>query len=77
MKLNNKDRRKLRSMVEEKLSDIKDNSEKIKFDNELLEQLIFDEMTVSLLDEPSVFKYPVWTGKILQRKNTSTLLARK
>lgn len=73
MKLNNKDRRKLRSMVEEKLSDIKDNSEKIKFDSELLEQLIFDEMTVSLSNKPSVFKYPVWTGKILQKLDLSEL----
>ena len=73
MKLNNKDRRKLRSMVEEKISDIKDNSEKIKFDSELLEQLIFDEMTVSLSDKPSVFKYPVWTGKILQKLDLSEL----
>ena len=73
MKLNNKDRRKLRSIVEEKLSDIKDNSEKIKFDSELLEQLIFDEMTVSLSDKSLVFKYPVWTGKILQKLDLSEL----
>lgn len=71
MKLNNKDRRNLRSKVEEKLKNVPENSEKIKFDRELLDQLIFDEMTINLSGKSSIIKYPVWTGQKLRKLDLS------
>lgn len=71
MKLNNKDRRILRKNIEEKLNEMPMDSEKVKLNKDVLEQLIFDEMTADLKDGITSFKYPVWTGEQLRKLDLS------
>ena len=67
MKLNRKDKNKLRQIVRKKLRDVEQNHS-VKLEKEILEELLFDEMAIG---KTLKVKLPVWSGAFLRKLDLS------
>lgn len=87
MKINEDDKKRLRKEIENKLEKVPDGM-RIHFDKDFLDWLIFDKYVETLNDhtflcwsmikgsdfeKTMLIKYPVWTGKFLQKIDLSEL----
>ena len=69
MSLSLKEKNELRKEIEEKLKEVPEGA-LVKFDKELLEDLLFDEILYNE-DENLTMRLPVWSGKFLQKIDLS------
>ena len=70
MKLNNKDKNKIREYIEEQLEEVPEGT-RIHLDKDLLESLIFE--TIISKNEGIEIKFPVWTGIFLRKIDLSKI----